>query len=977
MASNEIIVANKELPSELLLIPMASKPLFPGVFTPILISEADDIALVEKAYEGDRTIGLVLTRDSSLQTVSAKNPEQEQDSKEELEDDGEQDQNIYEDISEELSEEIEELEVLEDPVDSEECGQDTTEDTADGEDEDSPEEVEEEGLEYEESQELYEIGTVVRISRKINLPDGNLNIFITTLKRFRIKSLNSNTYPLVAEVEYLDDIVAEGSDELKGLTRALLSEMKRLSDNNPLFTEEMRLNMVNIDSPGTIADFTASILNLPREVQQEILEELDVFKRMEHVLIYIKREQDLLNIQRKVAQRINQKIEKSQREYFLREEIKAIKKELGEPSDARSTEAIKFQEKIAQLNLNEEARELVDSELDKFGLMEPNSSEYTVLRNYLDTIVSLPWDIPLPDNISLAKAEQILNDGHYALEDVKKRLLEYLAVRYLKQDAHGAIICLVGPPGVGKTSIGKSIALALNRPFYRFSVGGMRDEAEIKGHRRTYVGAMPGKLLQGLKVTKTQAPVFMIDEIDKLGSSYQGDPSSALLEALDPEQNSEFRDHYLDLPFDLSHVLFVTTANTMENIPSALRDRMEVIRLSGYILEEKVEIAKRHLLPRSLKRHGMSVEQVDYTTEALQEIANGYAREAGMRNYEKALNRIHRKIAYKLSTEKLANEKPEQTTTPLPVADSETIETIEETTENQVQKERESKVESKAQKKGQSKQKQKAKATKEEPSFPLYGRPITIDAPDLEEYLKKPAFTVSPQRMITQVGMATGLAWTGMGGDTLVIESLELHGKGELNLTGRLGDVMKESGAIAFSVAKHYLADCGELGLLTQTAELTSLASDRTPNGQTITDRAGKIPRWVRSEIHLHIPEGATPKDGPSAGITMAVCILSLLSGELVDSHFAMTGELSLTGQVLPIGGLREKTVAAKRYNINNIIIPQQNLRDLDEIPDYVKEGLTFYPLTLFPQVVELLLPNLARANVATRAIEKIEPLQF
>ncbi|MEM9423581.1 MAG: LON peptidase substrate-binding domain-containing protein, partial [Spirochaetota bacterium] len=521
MASNEIIVANKDLPSELLIIPMSSKPLFPGIFTPILINETDDIALVEKAYEGDRTIGLVLTRGTAKENSREKNtqtssPVSSADDYTEL----------SEELAEELSEEIPDLtaELSEEP--SEELSEELAEKKP------LPPEGWED-LEYEESQELYDIGTVARISRKINLPDGNLNIFITTLKRFRIKSLNSETYPLLAEVEYLDDIFPDEMEELKGLTRALLSEMKTLADNNPLFTEEMRLNMVNIDSPGTIADFTASILNLPREVQQEILEELNVFKRMEHALIYIKREQDLLNIQRKVAQRINQKIEKSQREYFLREEIKAIKKELGEPTDARSSDAIKFQEKIARLNLSEEAREQVHSELEKFALMEPSSAEYTVARNYLDTVVNLPWDAPKPDPISLKKAQRILNRGHYGLEDVKKRILEYLAVRYLKQDARGAIICLVGPPGVGKTSIGKSTAQTLDRPFYRFSVGGMRDEAEIKGHRRTYVGAMPGKLIQGLKVTKTQAPVFMIDEIDKLSYSYQGDPSSALLEALD------------------------------------------------------------------------------------------------------------------------------------------------------------------------------------------------------------------------------------------------------------------------------------------------------------------------------------------------------------------------------------------------------------------------------------------------------------
>ena len=926
MSSNELILANKDLPSELLIIPMVSRPLYPGIFTPILINEADDIALVEKAYEGDRTIGLVLTREpASLETSSDKPIADETLKKEEKIGDTDIDKKKQDKARFSVSLPGTDANTGEDELDN-------YEELFEGLEPEERSEEDNLNLEYEESQELYDIGTVARISRKINLPDGNINIFITTLKRFRIKSLSSDIYPLIAEVEYLDDIFPDNTDEIKGLTRALLSEMKRLAENNPLFTEEMRLNMVNIDSPGTIADFISSILNLPRDVQQQILEELDVFKRMEHVLIYIKREQDLLNIQRKVAQRINQKIEKSQREYFLREEIKAIKKELGEPSDARSSDVIKFQEKIAELNLSAEVREQVNSELEKFALMEPNSAEYTVSRNYLDTVVHLPWEAPQPDNISLKKAEVVLDRNHYGLEDVKERILEYLAVRYLKQDAHGAIICLVGPPGVGKTSIGKAIAETLERPFYRFSVGGMRDEAEIKGHRRTYVGAMPGKLIQGIKVSKTLAPVFMIDEIDKLGASYQGDPSSALLEALDPEQNKEFRDHYLDLPFDLSHVLFVTTANTLESIPGPLRDRMEIIRLSGYILDEKVEIARRHLIPRSLERNGMCKEQVSYSSAALREIANGYAREAGMRNYEKVLNQIHRKIAYRIGTEYLER----------PVS-------------------KHSKTGGKGRKNHKLDDKKRTKHEKLKSRFPLYDKPIKIDAKNLPEYLKKPVFVLNPQRMITQPGMATGLAWTGLGGDTLVIESMELPGKGELKLTGQMGDVMKESAAIAFSVAKDYLGHCGRLGTDDSEAmPFSNLVASGLKMESNSKEQAERQLRWAKSELHLHIPEGATPKDGPSAGITMAICILSLLSNEMVDSSFAMTGELSLTGQVLPIGGLREKIIAAKRYQIPNIIIPEQNLRDLDEIPDYVKKGVCFYTVMQFPEIVWQLLPMLA-----------------
>ena len=460
---------------------------------------------------------------------------------------------------------------------------------------------------------LAPVGTAAKIVRKINLPDGGVNVFISTLKRFQIKRVLHAENPISVAVQYIEDENLD-TPEVKALTRALISEMKQISENNPLFSEEMRLSMVNIDHPGKIADFITSILNIERSEQQKIHETANVQSRMERVLIFIKKEQEQLN----------EKISKSQREYFLKEELKAIKAELGMAVDAKSSEYQRFREAIDALTLQGEVKDQVERELEKFSLMEASSPEFGVTRNYLETVISLPWNEDSAEALDIEKAREILDEDHYGLEDVKERILEYLSVRKLKKDTKGSIICLVGPPGVGKTSVGKSIARALGRTFFRFSVGGMRDEAEIKGHRRTYIGAMPGKIIQGLKIVKKRNPVYMIDEIDKLGVFFQGDPSSALLEVLDPEQNVAFRDHYLDLPFDISHILFVTTANTLDSIPAPLLDRMEVIRLSGYIDQEKLAIA------------------------------DGYAREAGLRNFEKALDRIHRKAARKTIQGELA-----------------------------------------------------------------------------------------------------------------------------------------------------------------------------------------------------------------------------------------------------------------------------------------------------------------------------------
>ncbi len=774
-----IIPADSILPNRLVVIPLSGKPMFPGVFTPVMVRDRNDIAAIEEAMNTNSMIGLVLTRQ---------------------------------------------------PDDENPTGDD-----------------------------LHEVGTAAKIAKRINLPDGGYNIFISTVKRFRVKKILKNATPIVAAVEHLEDH-NDTSNEVKALTRSLISEMKQISENNNLFSEEMRLNMVNIDHPGKIADFITSILNIERDEQQRVLETLDVYERMELVLMHIKREQELLRIQKKIQSQINEKIEKSQREYFLKEELKAIKTELGMPTDSKSSEYQRLQEQIADLSLTGEVKEQVEKELEKFNLMDPNSSEFHVTRNYLDTIVNLPWSEPPKPDIDITRAHRVLDADHYGLEDVKERILEFIAVRKLKDDFKGSIICLAGPPGVGKTSVGRSIARALGKEFFRFSVGGMRDEAEIKGHRRTYVGAMPGKIIQGLKIVKRRDPVFMIDEIDKLGVSFQGDPSSALLEVLDPEQNVSFRDHYLDLPFDLSNILFIATANTLDSIPGPLLDRMEVIRLAGYIDDEKVAIARKYLIPKSLERAGIPKSGVSYTKPALVSIANEYAREAGMRNYEKALDRIHRKLARKMVTEEIAP-------------------------------------------------------------------PFRIDTADLKEYLGQPVFVEDTVKKVSQPGTTIGLAWTPFGGDVLVVEAVSNPGKGGYRITGQMGDVMQESAGIAYTFARSFTAS-----------------------------RGVGAQWWEERHIHLHIPAGAIKKDGPSAGVTMATALISLALGKRIKAGVGMTGELSLVGKVLPIGGLREKTVAARRHRLKHVIMPARNERDLEEIPQKVRKGIRFHPVEHMDDVLEVAL---------------------
>ncbi len=772
-----IVPAEDMLPHHIPLLYRTGRPLFPGIFTPLLIEDPDEIALIERAMESNSIIGLIITKDADA----------------------------------------------EEPV---------------------------------EQDDLVATGTAAKIIKKIVLPDGGINIFVSTIKRFTLKKLLSSD-PMVALVQY-PKVAKDESKEVKALTRSLLGSIKKLTKSNPLFTEEMRVSMVNIDDPGRMADIITSILDIDRMNQQEVLDTYEIRDRMEKVFILIKKEEELLSVQKTLQKRLNNKIEKNQREYFLREELKVIQQELGIGNDPKSEDYLQFKKLAEKLPLNDEAREQVHRELDKFSHLEPQSSEFNVARTYLETVLSLPWKENPTEEFSLSKAEKILRKDHYGLDDVKDRILEYLAVRKKKGDNKGSIVCLIGPPGVGKTSIGKSIAKALNKEFFRFSVGGMRDEAEIKGHRRTYVGAMPGKIIQGLKITKTKDPVFMIDEIDKMGVSMQGDPSAALLEVLDPEQNSAFRDHYLDVPFDLSQILFVITANTLDTIPRPLLDRMEVIRLSGYITEEKIEIAKRYLVPKSMQAHGLTKDELKYPKATLRTIADQYARDAGMRSYEKFLNRIHRKVTRKVL-------------------------------DNPIEE------------------------------------PIEVTRELVQEYLGKPYFQEDDKKKARIPGTCIGLAWTSMGGDTLLIEAVDLPGKGGIKLTGQMGDVMKESASIAYSYV-HYIA--------------ASYGIDEE--------------KFQKRTIHLHIPEGATPKDGPSAGAAMATTLFGLLSGRVVKQNLAMTGELSLGGRVMPIGGLKEKTIAAKRNGIKHIILPKKNERDLDDIPERVKKGVTFYPVETLGEVLSI-----------------------
>ncbi len=695
---------------------------------------------------------------------------------------------------------------------------------------------------------FFRVGCAVRMHHPIQHGD-KIQFIAEGMQRFRIVRWLSKEPPFVAQVEYPDEAI-DRSNEARAYALALINTIRELLPLNPLYSEELKqfLNRFSPNEPAALADFAASLVTSGREDLQAVLETFPVRERMEKVLLLIKKELEVAKLQTKIRRQVEEKISEQQRKFFLREQLREIQQELGLAKDDKTADIERFKERLNQLTVPEHAQKRIDEELEKLAILESGSPEYGVTRNYLDWLTGLPWGHYSKDKLDLSRARKILDRDHDGLADVKERIIEFLAVGVLKGEIRGSILCLVGPPGVGKTSIGRSIADALGRKFYRFSLGGMRDEAEIKGHRRTYIGAMPGKFVQAVKEAGVANPLIMLDEIDKVGASYQGDPASALLEVLDPEQNVDFLDHYLDVRFDLSKCLFICTANQLDTIPAPLLDRMEVIRLSGYITAEKVEIARNHLWPRALERTGLKPSQLKISDAALRQVIEGYAREAGVRNLEKQLLRICRKTVVKVASARKATLKS-----------------------------------------------------------------VRVGVNNLEEFLGKPLF--QPEKPIRGVGVVTGLAWTRLGGATLPIEATQVHAKGRgFKLTGKLGEVMRESAEIAYSYIASHLAEYG-----------------------------AEPERFDSAFVHLHVPEGATPKDGPSAGIAMATALLSLARGQRPRASLAMTGELTLTGQVLPVGGIREKVIAARRVKIKELILPEDNRRDFEELPEHIRAGLTVH----------------------------------
>lgn len=706
---------------------------------------------------------------------------------------------------------------------------------------------------------LHRVGVAGKILKAIQEEEGDAHILISCLERFSIREVKETPDGIFAQVDYHYAPELSENQELKAYSMAIVSSLKELVSLNPLQSEAIKLflSRSSLDDPGKLADFAASLTTAGGEELQGILEALDVRQRIDRTLVLLRKELEVFKLQQKITKQIEDKMSSQQREFFLKEQLKAIKKELGLEKEGKAAEVEKFQKRLADLTLNPEAQQAVDEELEKLQVLEPLSPEYTVTRNYLDWLTILPWGKQSQDHYDLKRAKEILDRDHYGLEDVKTRILEFLAVGKMKGDIAGSILCLVGPPGVGKTSVGMSVADALGRKFFRFSLGGMRDEAEIKGHRRTYIGAMPGKFIQAMKTVGTSNPVIMLDEVDKIGASFHGDPASALLEVLDAEQNPSFRDHYLDVPFDLSNVLFITTANQLDTVPGPLIDRMEVIRLSGYILDEKLEIARQYLIPKALKHHGLRKGQVSIRKDALRKIIDGYAREAGVRALEKRIRKLMRRAAVEFA-------------------------------ENSSGK-------------------------------------FVVTKDNVETHLGKPIFT-EEELLENRPGIVTGLAWTNLGGATMQIEATAVPTRRKgFKQTGQLGGVMVESSEIAYSYVMAHLEDYG-----------------------------AKPDFFDRHFVHLHVPAGATPKDGPSAGITMATALISMILQKKVSKKLGMTGELSLTGRVLPVGGVKEKVIAARRVGLTTLILPQANEKDVAELPNYLCKGLTFHFARDYPDVYRL-----------------------
>ncbi len=710
------------------------------------------------------------------------------------------------------------------------------------------------------NQSLYRIGVLAEIAHIAQQsPQAPAQVLVGVIERFEIERFVKTEPYLVAEVKYHPDPDIEVTEELKAYAVSVIHEIKELVQLNPVFKEELNmfLSRSSLNEPGRLADFAASMTTATATELQEVLEAFDIYTRIEKAVLLLKKEVSLSKVQAKINKQIEEKISSQQREFFLREQLKAIKKELGLSKEGKEAEIEKYTQRLANLTLTQEAQERIDEQIEKIKLIEPHSPEYIVSHNYLDWLTSLPWGFYTQDNFKLLQARRKLNADHYGLNDVKQRILEFLSVGILKGRISGSIICFVGPPGVGKTSLGQSIARCVGRKFYRFSLGGMQDEAEIKGHRRTYIGAMPGKFIQAIKHCQTANPLIMLDEVDKIGASFRGDPASALLEVLDPEQNRDFLDHYLDVRFDLSSVLFLCTANQLDTIPSPLLDRMEIIHLAGYIREEKVRIAQDHLIPKQLKEHGLNPSQVQIPAVALNDMIDGYAREPGVRSLENNIRKVMRKAAISIVR------KPD---------------------------------------------------TK-----------LRLSKKDVGEYLGKRPYPDKDPFSRRMIGVITGLAWTSHGGEVLHVEATRVQGeKSGFKQTGQLGKVMVESSEIAYTFIRAFL-------------------------NQDTKHRDF----FAKSFIHLHVPAGATPKDGPSAGITMACALYSLATRKPLRIRCAMSGELSLTGLVMPVGGVKEKAIAAKRAHIATLILPAENREDFATLPAHIRKGLKPIFVNRFRDVVK------------------------
>jgi len=709
---------------------------------------------------------------------------------------------------------------------------------------------------------LYRIGTLTHIHKMFKFPDGSLRLVVQGVQRFRVLQVNQYHPFLSATIELIREHVKPEHDiEVRALAQSAQGLFQRVVELSPTLSDELQGLAANIQDPSRLADFIAgSLQTLNTPQKQEILEVLDIRVRLDRINKILVKDLEVLEVGNKIQSQVKTELQKNQREYYLREQMKAIQKELGEGDD-QQREYNELREKIEKAGMPEDVKKEALRELDRLAKMSPAAAEYTVARTYLDWLVALPWSKRTEAEIDMKRAKEVLDNDHYDLEKVKERILEYLAVRKMKPDIKGPILCFVGPPGVGKTSLGKSIASAMGRKFHRLSLGGMRDEAEVRGHRRTYIGALPGQIIQGLRRAESKNPVFMLDEVDKLGADFRGDPAAALLEVLDPEQNYTFKDHYIDLPFDLSEVLFITTANVLDTIPPALKDRMEVIRLAGYIEEEKLHIARRHLIPRQLENHGMKPEDVAFGDEALTKLIREYTREAGLRNLEREIASIIRKAA-----------------------------------------------------------RRRAEGSTDT---------VVVTPEKVEEFLGAPYFMREEMEERTHMpGVATGLSWTAAGGEVLYIEASQMWGKKGLTITGQIGDVMKESAQAALSWVR---AHARQLGVEESFFE--------------------------RVDLHLHVPEGAIPKDGPSAGITIVTALVSLLTARPVRSRVAMTGEMTLSGRVLPVGGIKEKVLAAHRMGVKEVLLPKRNEKAVKEdIPENVRADLKIHLVSSIQEVLELAL---------------------